>query len=132
MSKLVRSGSSLSWIAPFSLNLTNVEPDIIYCVEVYNITCGRSHLINDCNVMETSFVSDYLQVGYSYEYTVVPRSNVDGVMNGTSLNIKGMSHLLAAVLIAVYSEISIKSENRDKGRACNFTYTRGADKIWHM
>ena len=93
MSNLVRNGNTLSWIAPFSLNLTNVEPDIIYCVEVYNITCGRSLLISNCNVsvMETSFISDYLQVGYIYDYTVTPKSNVEDALNGTSQTIRGVS-----------------------------------------
>ena len=79
------------WDAPFSPNFTNVKPDIVYCVEVYDITCGRSHIISDCDVMETSFTSDALQSGYIYEYTVTPRSNVAGAQNGTSLTITGES-----------------------------------------
>ena len=77
--------SIIEWVAPFSLNLTNAEPDIVYCVEVYNITCGRSLVISDCNVLETSYSSDDLQPGYIYEYTVTPRSNVEGAQNGASL-----------------------------------------------
>ena len=42
---------SCNWKAPFSLDLTNIEPDIVYCVDVYNITCGgRELLISDCDV----------------------------------------------------------------------------------
>ena len=48
------------WDAPFSLDLTNAEPDIVYCVEVYNITCRRSLLISECDVMETSYTNDGL------------------------------------------------------------------------
>ena len=80
----------LSWDPPFSLNLTNVEPDIAYCVEVYNITCGRSLVISDCDVLETSYSSDDLQPGYIYEYTVTPRSNVEGAQNGTSQSETGL------------------------------------------
>ena len=84
--------TTISWNAPFSLDLTNVEPDIAYCVDVYNITCGgRELVISDCDVMETSFTSDALQSGYIYEYTVTPRSNVAGAQNGTSLTISGES-----------------------------------------
>ena len=82
----------ISWNAPFSLDLTNVEPDIAYCVDVYNITCGgRELVVSDCDVMETSFTSDALQLEYIYEYTVTPRSNVAGAQNGTSLTISGKS-----------------------------------------
>ena len=87
-----RHEAEIVWAAPFSLNLTNVEPDIVYCVEVYNITCGgRELLISDCDVMETSYTSDVLQPGYIYEYTVTPRTNVEGAQNGTSKTITGVS-----------------------------------------
>jgi hypothetical protein len=73
----------LSWSSPFSLNLTDIEPDIVYCVEVYNITCGKRGLItSDCNVTESSYTSDAPN-GYIYEYIVTPRSNVEGARNGT-------------------------------------------------
>ena len=93
MKNLERNGTTISWGAPFSLDLTNIEPDIVYCVEVYNITCGRSHLVSECDIMETNFTSDTLQSGYIYEYTVTPRSNVTGAQNGTSLTITGESSL---------------------------------------
>ena len=86
---LSRDHDTIMWEAPFSLNLTNVDPDIVYCVEVYNITCGRSFLISECDVMETSYTNDALLPGYIYEYTVTPRSNVEGASNGTSQNASG-------------------------------------------
>ena len=89
---LNRTDKLLLWTAPFSLNLTGIDPDIVYCVEVYNITCGRSLLISECDVIETSYTNDTLLPGYIYEYTVTPRSNVEGASNGTSLTIKGMSY----------------------------------------
>ena len=85
MDSLVRNFTTLSWNPPFSLDLTNVEPNIVYCVDVYNITCGgRELLISDCNVTETSYTSDVIAPdGYIYEYIVTPRSNVEGAANGT-------------------------------------------------
>ena len=85
MNPLVRNSTTLSWSPPFSLDLTNVEPDIVYCVDVYNITCGgRELLISDCDVTETSYTSDVIVPdGYIYEYIVTPRSNVEGAINGT-------------------------------------------------
>ena len=94
MVNLERKNTTISWEAPFSLNLTNVEPNIAYCVEVYNITCGgRELLISDCDVMETSYTSETLQPGYIYEYMVTPRSNVEGAQNGTSKTITGVSKI---------------------------------------
>ena len=90
MSNIRRNASTIIWEAPFSLNLTNADPDIVYCVEVYNITCGRSLLISECDVMETSYTNDTLLPGYIYEYTVTPRSNVEGASNGASITVTGM------------------------------------------
>ena len=92
--ELRKQDSLLSWSPPFSLDLTNVEPDIVYCVDVYNITCGgRELLISDCDVTETSYTSDVIAPdGYIYEYIVTPRSNVEGAINGTpSQPLRGMS-----------------------------------------
>ena len=86
---LVRDLMTLSWTAPFSLDLTNVDPDIVYCVELYNITCGRSLLISECGVTETSYTNDALHSGYIYEYTVTPLSNVEGASNGTNNTVIG-------------------------------------------
>ena len=83
--ELHRSSSTLSWTPPPSLDLTGVDPDIVYCVEVYNITCGRRDLIiSDYDVTEPSYTSDDIAPdGYIYEYIVTPRSNVEGARNGT-------------------------------------------------
>ena len=90
MKYLSRSQNTIEWGAPFSLDLTNAEPDIVYCVEVYNITCGRSLVFSDCDVLETSYSSNDLRPGYIYEYTVTPRSNVQGAQNGTSQTQTGL------------------------------------------
>ena len=42
MRNIKRNFSTISWEPPFSLDLTNTDPNIIYCVEVYNITCGET------------------------------------------------------------------------------------------
>ena len=101
INNLERNASTLSWEAPFSLDLTGVDPDIVYCVKVYNITCGRRDLIiSNCNVTEPSYTSDDMApIGYVYEYTVTPRSNVEGASNGTSVTVTGMDwHALYARL----------------------------------
>ena len=103
VTSLVKSVSSISWVAPFSLNLTDVDPDVVYCVEVYNITCGRRDLIiSDCNVTEPSYTSDDIAPdGYIYEYTVTPRSNVEGASNGTSLTVTGVFCMDAQINLMV-------------------------------
>ena len=86
---LERQNETILWEASFSIYLI-----IVYCVDVYNITCGRAHIISDCDVTNTSYTNEALQSGYIYEYTVTPRSNVEGAHNGTSTNVTGIYYNL--------------------------------------
>ena len=96
LSDVQRNLSTLTWIPPPSLDLTGIDPDIVYCVVVYNITCGRrDHIISDCNVTEPNYTSAYIVDGYVYEYTVIPRSNMEGASNGTSVTVAGISKLIS-------------------------------------
>ena len=50
-----RSSILLTWIPPFSLDITGVDPDVWYCVEVYNISQRRTPLTTNCSVYEPQF-----------------------------------------------------------------------------
>ena len=77
------NSTAITWNSPPSLDLTNTDPDIAYCVEIYNITCGeRMQLVDDCNVLEPNYISDFLNSGYIHEIIVTPRSNIAGAING--------------------------------------------------
>jgi hypothetical protein len=91
VTEIKRNSSTITWKAPFSLDLTGADPDIVYCVEVYNITCGVDDLVvGDCNVTEPHFVDNRLQQGYIYRITITPRSNGQGARNGTSFTKDGI------------------------------------------
>ena len=53
---------SLTWTAPFTLDITGVDPDITYCVGVVNPT-SSSILHSQCGITETE-----------YEYPIPPDS----------------------------------------------------------
>ena len=77
---------TLSWEAPFSLNLTAAQPDLAYCVEIYGSWEEEASLINgDCNVSTTGFVYNSMTPDPldHYKFIIIPRSNVLGVKNGT-------------------------------------------------
>lgn len=49
----------LTWTAPFSLDITGVDPDITYCVDVINSTATSSVMMildTECEITETMFV----------------------------------------------------------------------------
>ena len=69
---------SIFWIAPFSLDVTDVDPDIWYSVLIHNVTdSDRPTAINctDCtNITETcyTFSPDHLSLSHKYNFTVIP------------------------------------------------------------
>ena len=84
VTSVTRSASTITWKAPFSLNLTNVDPNIVYCVEVCNITCGVDDLVvSDCNVTEPSYEDNRLHQGRIYRISITPRSNGRNAQNGS-------------------------------------------------
>ena len=82
----------LSWEPPFSLNLTAIDPDIAYCVDVYNITDGGLvHLSSNCSILSPSytFTVENPDPKDEFEFIITPRSNVEGARNGTPSRIIG-------------------------------------------
>ena len=98
MSNITRhpKDSSINWIPPFSLNLTYVEPDVVYCVDVFNITCGKEDLlVRSCSVTEPNYVNmSILKRADLFEISVTPKSNVPGTEVGIRQTIKGMIVIL--------------------------------------
>ena len=76
---------TISWAPPFSLNLTTAEPDIQYCVDVYNVTGGGDdHLQSVCDITDTYYTFTASDPDQLFNFTVTPRSNVEGSLNGTT------------------------------------------------
>ena len=89
VSNIKRNSSTITLEPPFSLDLTNADPDIAYCVEVYNITCGKiDPVFADCSVVDNEITCP-CEPSFIYELLVTPRSNVDRAMNGTLLAVRG-------------------------------------------
>ena len=90
-----QNGSTISWEPPFSLNLSHINPNIIYCVDVYKFTqcinLTSDPLVSDCNVAHPHYT--YTQQDGSddlLQFIVTPRSNVDNAVNGISATRKGV------------------------------------------
>ena len=90
------SAITLTWEKPFSLNLTTAEPDIVYCLDIYDIkadtgeaTRYRGHLVSDCTVFEKTytFEPDNPDPTKLFHFVVIPRNNVEGAKNGTASSI---------------------------------------------
>ena len=81
------SSVTISWTAPFSLDVTGVDPDFWYSVLIYNVTDENNPtaiLCTDCiNITEThyTFTPDYLSPCHVYNFSVIP---VNGAGQGES------------------------------------------------
>ena len=78
---------NVSWSAPFSLDVTGVDPDIWYSVLIYNVTDEENPTAVPCtdchNLTQTHYIfsPDYPSPCHKYTFTVIP---YNGVGNGTA------------------------------------------------
>ena len=81
------SNIHLTWLPPFSLNLTTAEPDILYSIDIiwFNSIDGGDHLISNCSVFNPhyNFTMEIPDPRDLFQFRVTPRSNVEGARNGT-------------------------------------------------
>ena len=72
----------LTWDAPFTLNITGVDPDIFYCVDIRAVAVADNTdvtpLTTNCSVytLQFNFTMDYPNTSTSviYEFQVTPRN----------------------------------------------------------
>ena len=83
----------IQWDVLPSLDLTDVDPDIVYSVELYKITCGEDIFIcrEDVFVNSTNNTVDPMQI---YKVIITARNNVEGARNGTRTEISGKHPVL--------------------------------------
>ena len=82
---LVVTNISLTWTAPFTLDISDVDPDITYCVDVINST-SSSIILSVCGITVTGF-NFSIPIGRvcdNYTFTVTP---VNGAGNGTAVTL---------------------------------------------
>ena len=97
---LVDTNISLTWTAPFTLDISKVDPDITYCVDVVNST-SSSTVLSECGIIETSFSFPIGRVcdNLNYTFTVTP---VNRAGNGTAVTL-GYSQDITGIFKQSYS-----------------------------
>ena len=77
----------LSWMQPFSLDLNDTNPDVVYCVDVYEIAyvgLQRDHVVSECNLIEPHYSFTPANSDSLFQFVVTPRNNLKGARNGTT------------------------------------------------
>ena len=86
------SSITVSWSAPFSLDVTGVDPDIWYSLLIYNVTNEDNPRIIPCTdctnltVTHYTFSPDRPSPCHKYAFTVIP---YNGIGHGTQSDIVG-------------------------------------------
>ena len=86
------SGAHLitEWDPLPSLDLTNADPDIVYRVQWWNVTCGQNMSMGEetVNGTNTSYVIHHPHE--IYEVTITPRNNIMAARDGGSTMMRGL------------------------------------------
>ncbi|CAI8028056.1 hypothetical protein GBAR_LOCUS15990 [Geodia barretti] len=100
------SSVTILWSAPFSLDVTGVDPDIWYSVLIYNVTDENNPtaiLCTDCiNITEThyTFTPDYLSPCHVYNFSVIPLNGAGQGESSPNITIGSYEGLLSSELIS--------------------------------
>lgn len=100
-----------TWEAPFSLNISEIEPDVAYCVHIYIVTCSDQEIPieSNCNVTVTSYTIQ-TQPNELYRIEVRPRILYSvGPSSTTAVEYKGTIYIFIeqydtkSIIIILYS-----------------------------
>lgn len=83
---------TLFWDTVFSLDLTGIDPDIIYTVELFKITGDKNVFISGWDAAENTTSVRNLDLMQIYKVVIAARNNVPGARNGPSVVIRGRWH----------------------------------------
>ena len=84
---------TIKWNSLPSLDINDTDPDIVYSVELYQITCGQDIFMNNNNNMPQNSTSNSIDPTQIYGVTITARNNMEGARNGPSVEMKGILYI---------------------------------------
>ena len=75
-----------------SLDISDTDPDIVYTVELFRITCGQNVLISHSVMAGSNAVLENLDLMQIYKAVVAARNNVPEARNGPSMEMEGIAN----------------------------------------
>ena len=72
-----------------TLDLTGIDPDIVHSVELVKITCGQKISVSRRVVAGSNTTEENLDFMQIYKAIIAARNNVQGAINGPSVEIEG-------------------------------------------
>ena len=80
-----------TWNPLPTLDINDTDPDILYTVELYQITCGQNILINQMEVAGSNVTEEGLDLMQIYKAVIAARNNVRDARNGPRIEMKGIT-----------------------------------------
>ena len=92
------------WSSLPSLDLNDTDPDIVYSVELYKITCGEDIFMSreDVFVNSTNNTVDPMEI---YKVIITARNNVEGARIGNGTETSGKAPSIIRILKLIYCMI---------------------------
>ena len=73
-----------------TLDINNTDPDVLYTVELYLITCGQNIPINRTEVASNNVTEKGIDLMQIYKAVIAARNNVREARNGQSAKMEGI------------------------------------------
>ena len=86
----VSNSFTTQWDPVPTLDLTDIDPDILYTVELYKITCNQHILMSHSTVGKTSVTEVSLDLMQTYKAVITAKNNVTSARNGPSVEMEGI------------------------------------------
>ena len=77
------------WTPVPSLDLTDIDPDIVYSIELFKISCNRNSFISHKVISASNSSEENLDLRQIYEAVIVARNNVTEAMDGPRVVMRG-------------------------------------------
>ena len=86
-----RDELTILWNPLPTLDINDTDPDILYSVELYQITCGQNIFINRMEVAGSNVTEEDLDLMQIYKAVIAARNNVRDATNGPPAKMKGIT-----------------------------------------
>ena len=83
---------TITWDKLSSLDLTDIDPDILYTIKIFKIMymCGHNVSISHEVVAGSTITMGNLDLMQIYKAAIAARNNVPGARNGPSVEVEGI------------------------------------------
>ena len=81
---------TITWDNLSSLDLTDIDPDIIYTIKIFKIMCGHNVSISHEIVAGSTITMGNLDLMQIHKAAIAARNNVPGARNGPSVEVEGI------------------------------------------